>query len=289
MASLEHKIAALVGEPTVRVEAVSGGDINSAFAVTLASGRRLFAKTHRSALPQVFVREAEGLAWLAEAKALRVPEVVAASDADEHGPACLLLELVATGSPGPRHDESLGRGLAAVHRSGAPAFGHVAPNYLATLPQDNTQTETWPAFYAQRRLGPLTDRAVARGVLPSSIAGRLQRLLERIDTFTGEPEPPARLHGDLWGGNALVADTGEPVLIDPAVYGGHREIDLAMMRLFGGFSRRVFDAYHEAFPLSAGHEERVALYQLYPLLAHVNLFGSSYVAQLERALGRYVP
>jgi fructosamine-3-kinase len=288
MASLEHKIAALVGEPTVRVEPVSGGDINSAFAVTLASGRRLFAKTHRSPLPQVFVREAEGLAWLAEARALRVPDVVAASDADAHGPACLLLELIATGSPDAHHDDSLGRGLAALHRAGAPTFGHVAPNYLATLPQDNTPAHTWPAFYAHRRLAPLTERAVARGVLPSSIALRLQRLLERIDVFTGEPEPPARLHGDLWGGNALVADSGEPVLIDPAVYGGHREIDLAMMRLFGGFSRRVFDAYQEAFPLSAGYEERVALYQLYPLLAHVNLFGSGYVTQLDRALARYV-
>jgi fructosamine-3-kinase len=288
MASLEHKIATLVGEPTIGVEAVSGGDINRAFAVTLASGRRLFAKTHRSPLPEVFVREANGLAWLAEAKALRVPGVVAASDADQDGPACLLLEFVASGSPGARHDEALGRGLAALHRYGAPAFGHVAPNYLATLPQDNTQADSWPVFYARRRLAPLTDRAVARGLLPSSIALRLQRLFERLDAFTGEPEPPARLHGDLWGGNALTADSGEPVLIDPAVYGGHREIDLAMMRLFGGFSRRVFDSYHEAFPLCSGHEERVALYQLYPLLAHVNLFGGGYVAQLDRALGRYV-
>src|SRR4249919_455802 len=136
MTSLADKVASLVGESTVKLAAVSGGDINDAFGVLLASGRRLFVKTHRAPLSQVFVREAEGLAWLAAAKAVRVPEVVAASDADERGPACLILEYIECGAPGPRHDELLGRGLAALHRYGAPRFGHVAPNYLATLPQD---------------------------------------------------------------------------------------------------------------------------------------------------------
>jgi fructosamine-3-kinase len=289
MASLEDKIAALVGERTVRAEAVAGGDINGAFAVTLASGRRLFVKTHRSPLPEVFVREAEGLAWLAKARALRVPEVIAASDADGRGPACLVLEYIARGAPGARYDEALGRGLAALHRFGAPTFGHDCSNYLATLPQDNTPSSTWPTFYAERRLAPLAERAVGRGVLPVSLAARIARLCVQMDKLTGDPEPPARLHGDLWGGNALAADSGEPVIIDPAVYGGHREIDLAMMRLFGGFSGRVFDAYREAYPLAPGHDERVALYQLYPLLAHVNLFGAGYVSQLDRALRRYVP
>lgn len=287
MASLEHKIAALVGEPTIKVEAVAGGDINAAFVVTLASGRRVFAKTHHSALPEVFAREAEGLAWLAEARALRVPEVVAASDADARGPACLVLEYIQSASPGADYDEALGHGLAALHRHGAPAFGHVGANYLATLPQDNTQGTRWPAFYAERRLAPLTDRAVARGLLPAPIATRLRRLCERIEGFAGDAEPPARLHGDLWGGNVLAAASGEPVVIDPAVYGGHREVDLAMMRLFGGFSRRVFDAYREVFPLAGGYEERVGLWQIYPLLAHVNLFGGGYVPQVDRALGRY--
>jgi fructosamine-3-kinase len=288
MASLEDKIAALVGERTVRVEAVAGGDINNAFAVTLASGRRLFVKTHRSPLTEVFVREAEGLAWLAEANALRVPGVVAASEVDARGPACLVLEYIARGSPGASYDETLGRGLAALHRFGATGFGHERANYLATLPQDNTSSADWPAFYAERRLSPLTDRAVARGLLPASVAARLQRLCEQMNEFTGDAEPPARLHGDLWGGNALAADSGEPVIFDPAVYGGHREIDLAMMRLFGGFSRRVFDAYRESYPLTPGHEDRVALYQLYPLLAHVNLFGGGYVSQLDQALSVYV-
>jgi fructosamine-3-kinase len=286
--ALQHKLAGLSGEAVARLDPVTGGDINQAFAVTLASGRRLFAKTHRSALPGVFVREAEGLAWLAEAKAVRVPEVIAASDEDANGPPCLVLEHIAIGAPAADHDDKLGRGLAALHRAGAPCFGYSIANYLATLEQDNTPTPAWPEFYAQRRLAPLCARALSRGVLPRALATRLQHVIDHIETFTGDPEPPARLHGDLWGGNAIAADSGEPVLIDPAVYGGHREIDLAMMRLFGGFSRRVFDAYREAFPLSDGAEERVALYQLYPLLAHVNLFGSSYVQQLDRAVSHYV-
>jgi fructosamine-3-kinase len=116
----------------------------------------------------------------------------------------------------------------------------------------------------------------------------METLCERMPDYAGPAEPPARLHGDLWGGNSLAADSGEPVLIDPAVYGGHREIDLAMMQLFGGFSSRVFDAYDETYPRAPGHEDRLALYQLYPLLAHVNLFGAGYLSQTDRALSRYV-
>jgi fructosamine-3-kinase len=288
MGPLAHKVAALVRESTIRLEPVSGGDINDAFCAISAGGRRLFVKTHSAALPEVFLREAEGLAWLAEAKALRLPEVIAASDADARGPACLVLEYIERGRPGAHYDERLGRGLAALHRYGAPRFGHDVSNYLATLAQDNTQSDDWPEFYAWKRLAPLAERATQRGVLPAAVASRVRRLCEQMARFTGDAEPPARLHGDLWGGNALAAASGEPVLIDPAVYAGHREIDLAMMRLFGGFSPRVFEAYEEAYPRAAGHEERVALYQVYPLLAHVNLFGSSYVAQLDRALRHYV-
>ncbi|HKU37126.1 MAG TPA: fructosamine kinase family protein, partial [Polyangiales bacterium] len=120
------------------------------------------------------------------------------------------------------------------------------------------------------------------------LATRVRKLCERMEDFSGDPEPASRLHGDLWGGNALAAQGGEPVLIDPAVYGGHREIDLAMMQLFGGFSARVFEAYDEAYPRQPGHQDRVALYQLYPLLAHVCLFGSGYTSQLNRAVARYI-
>ncbi len=139
-----------------------------------------------------------------------------------------------------------------------------------------------------RRLGPQLRAAADAGLAPARMRRDFERLLAQLETLCGPPEPPARLHGDLWGGNMIADDLGEPCLIDPAVYGGHREIDLAMMKLFGGFGPRVFAAYKEAFPLADGYRERVPLYQLYPLMVHVNLFGGGYLAQVEAALAQLV-
>jgi fructosamine-3-kinase len=288
MDPLNHKLAALLGAGVARLEPLSGGDISRTLRVTLESGQRVFAKTHPSAASGMFTREAEGLAWLAEAGALRVPRVLAASEADALGPACLVLELIEARPRAKTYDETLGRGLATLHRHGAPSFGLAHANYLASLTQDNTPAPNWPEFYAERRLLPLLTRAERAGLVPSRVGARMRGLCAHMADYCGDPEPPARLHGDLWSGNVIVSEDGEPCLIDPAVYGGQREIDLAMMRLFGGFSERVFASYHEAHPLTQGHAERVALYQLYPLLAHVNLFGRSYLGQLERALDEYV-
>jgi fructosamine-3-kinase len=212
--------------------------------------------------------EAAGLAWLRGP--LRVPSVVAS------GPSFLALEWLDIGSKSRGFDTALGRGLAALHRLGAPTFGLDRDNFLATLPQDNTPASDGVEFWIERRLRPLARRANL------GLDAQLDALRARPDRF-GPAEPPARLHGDLWWGN-VIATGGAPAIIDPAVYGGHREIDLAMMRLFGGFGQRCFDAYHEAHPLAPGHRERIALYQLYPLLVHVNLFGGGYVGSFERAL-----
>lgn len=273
-AKLSHKLAARLGSTVVRSAPAAGGDINEAFHVWLRDGRELFVKTQRAALPGLFGDEARGLAWLAEAHALRVPEVLMASEADADGPSCLVLDWIERGPRGPNYAEQLGSGLAELHRTGAPGFGLDHDNYLASLRQDNTPAERWGTFYAERRIAPLAARAAQRGELPATLLRRIERLLVRIPALVGDDEPPARLHGDLWSGNVLSDAAGAPVLIDPAVYGGHREIDLAMMRLFGGFPEAVFAAYHAAWPLSPGYEERVPLYQLYPLLAHVNLFGA---------------
>src|SRR5204862_1227715 len=141
--------------------------------------------------------------------------------------------------------------------------------------QSNAPAATWSDFYQRRRLEPQVRRAAEAGLVGPALRRAFDRLFTRLPELVGPAEPPARLHGDLWGGNAMADEQGAPVIFDPAVYGGHREVDLAMMRLFGGFGRRVFDAYAEVYPLAPGHEERVALYQLYPLLVHVNLFGGS--------------
>jgi fructosamine-3-kinase len=193
--------------------------------------------------------------------------------------------------PGPRardFDERLGAGLAALHRTGPLAFGLDHDNFIALLPQHNTFAANWAEFYRDRRLLPLFERARSLGLLDAALERMAENLLFRLDQLVGPEEPPARLHGDLWGGNLHVDERGEPVLIDPAAYAGHREIDLAMMRLFGGFGARVFDAYAESFPLSAGHEQRVALYQLYPLLVHLCSFGAGYLGQVKSCLSRYV-
>ncbi|MCZ7682741.1 MAG: fructosamine kinase family protein [Sandaracinaceae bacterium] len=167
------------------------------------------------------------------------------------------------------------------------ASGGARTTSSAASPQDNGREEDWPTFYARRRLEPQLRMAADRGRTSPEMRRGFSRLFARMRELVGPSEPPARLHGDLWGGNCHVDEHGAPVLIDPAVYGGHREMDLAMMQLFGGFSERVFAAYDEAYPLAEGWRERVPLYQLYPLMVHVNLFGGGYAASVERVLSRY--
>jgi fructosamine-3-kinase len=196
----------------------------------------------------------------------------------------LVLERIASAARGRDFDEQLGRRLAHLHRAGAPAFGFDEPNFIADLPQDNSPCDTWPQFYVARRLEPQLRAAIDAGRAPARWARDFAPLFARMAELTGPPEPPARLHGDLWGGNVLADEQGAPCLIDPAVYGGHREVDLAMLRLFGGAGARCFAAYDETWPLAPGHGDRVRLYQLYPLLVHVNLFGGSYVDAVESAL-----
>jgi fructosamine-3-kinase len=263
----------------------AGGDVNRAARMTLQDGRELFVKHRDGAAPGMYAAEAAGLAWLAEAGALRTPAVVAVGD--ERPPRFLALELIPRGRPGPGHDEELGRGLAGLHRAGAPAFGLAADNFIGPLPQPNAPAGDWPGFYGERRLEPMARAAVDAGALDPGFLAGLERLRARLPDLCGPPEPPARLHGDLWGGNAMTDAEGGPVLIDPAAYGGHREVDLAMMRLFGGFGASVFAAYAEAHPHAEGHRDRVELYQLYPVLVHVVLFGGGYARSAERILRRY--
>jgi fructosamine-3-kinase len=173
--------------------------------------------------------------------------------------------------------------------SGAHAApGAVAPLRIGELSLPNDPAPDWPTFYARRRLEPLVALCLERRTLSATGARAVERVCERIGDLAGPAEPPARLHGDLWGGNVLAGADGRARLIDPAAYGGHREVDLAMLRLFGAPSERVFAAYDEAAPLADGHRERVELWQLFPLLVHAALFGGSYGASVERAAVRYV-
>ncbi len=286
--ALEEALRYALGSALKRTRRLAGGDINDAFEVELMSGVRVFLKTNSSAPASMFPAEAHGLEWLRSAHALRIPEVLAVSNGYEREPCFLVLEFLEPGRRRSDFDAQLGRGLAQLHRCGASRFGLDRDNFIGSLPQRNSANDSWAEFFWSERLEPQLSRAVAAGQATSRLRAGFERLEGKLKQLVGPDEPIARLHGDLWGGNLHVDEQGTACLIDPAAYGGHREVDLAMMRLFGGFNEGVFRAYHEAWPLSPGSAERIALYQLYPLMVHVNLFGGGYVESVERNLARYV-
>jgi fructosamine-3-kinase len=270
-----------LGTEVLGATRLGGGDINDAFEVSLSDGTHIFVKTHPDPPAGMFGAEARGLRWLGEAQAIRLPQVIAVSD---ERPAYLALELL---TPGPRRsdfDETLGRSLASLHASDAPSFGLNHDNFIGRLAQSNAVADDWASFYWESRLEPQLRLATNRGLIDGTTQALFDSLRRVLPERVGPPEPPSRLHGDLWGGNLHGDAEGQPCLIDPAVYGGHREVDLAMMRLFGGFGERVFSAYAAASPLAPGADDRTPLYQLYPLMVHVNLFGGSYVDSVRRAL-----
>jgi fructosamine-3-kinase len=193
----------------------------------------------------------------------------------------LVLDWVDEGGRG--DGAAFGDGLAEVHAAGADAFGGPAPLRLGSLVLPNDPTPDWPTFYAEQRLLPLLKHAGLTRFGNRAV----EHVCARMDELAGPPEPPARLHGDLWSGNVLWGRDGKAWLIDPAAYGGHREVDLAMLRLFGSPGRQFLSAYEVRFPLAPGHEERVELYQLFPLLVHAALFGGGYPASAERVARRY--
>lgn len=264
----------------------SGGCIHATERLSTSRGD-LFVKRSDPGDPAVFAAEAAGLRALrAAGTALVVPEVVLALDATPAEPGFLVLEWLDTAQPpAPEYDERLGRGLAALHRPSASAFGFERDTYCGGTLQPNGWSGDWPAFYRDRRLAPLLAALEGEGALSAEARGAFDRLLERLPRLARTAEPPALIHGDLWSGNAVVAG-GLPGLVDPAAAYACREAELGMMTLFGGFSPRVFAAYEEAWPLEAGHLERRPLYQLYHVLNHALLFGGGYLGQARRLAER---
>jgi fructosamine-3-kinase len=276
--SLREAVAAAVGTGVESLRPVAGGDINDAYRAELEDGRPAFVKTRAGAPAGEYAAEAAALRRLGEPGALGVPEVLGVADE------LLALEWLEEGPAGDAAE--LGRGLAQVHAAGARRFGGEGPLRIGRIELPNEPLDDWPAFYAERRLRPLLAPARDRGALSAEGARAVERVCERIAGIAGPPEPPARLHGDLWSGNVLWSG-GRPYLIDPIAYGGHREVDLAMLRLFGTPGPRFLAAYEEVAPLADGHEDRVALYQLFPLLVHTVLFGGGYGGSAERAARQY--
>ena len=279
--------ARALGRPLAGARRVAGGDINDAWLVELEGGVRAFVKARAGAPAGEYATEAAGLRWLgAVADGLAVPRVLAVDDA------FLALGWIDEDRLDERGEEQLGRGLAHVHAAGAPAHGAPPPGAplgglrLGAVELGAATAADWAALYAEHRLAPLLRAATDRGALPRGGAAAIEAVIERISELAGPPEPPARLHGDLWSGNVLAGGDGLPYLIDPAAYGGHREIDLAMLQLFGSPSARTLAAYHDVQPLAPGHERRIPLWQLFPLLVHALLFGGGYGDAAVRAAHR---
>jgi fructosamine-3-kinase len=245
--------------------------------VTLDDGRVVVVK--RSGDAGATRAEAAGLRWLADAGAVRVPDV------HGHDGNWLVVDRVTQGRPSREAAVRFGRDLAALHAAGAPAFGAPPPDgpadaYIGLAPMRNEPGTDWPGWYAEHRVLPYLRRAVDQGTVRPGEATDVERLCERLPELAGPAEPPARLHGDLWNGNVLWAADGHVRLIDPAAHGGHRETDLAMLRLFGcPHLEQVLDGYQEKAPLAGGWADRVGVHQLFPLLVHAVLFGRSYAEQ----------
>ena len=263
----------LSGIDTAR--AVGGGDISAAWKIETDAGP-IFLKTGHPDACQMFAAEAEGLLELAQANAVRVPAVLAAGNSQSD---CFLaLEWLDMSPMDAGTDQLLGEQLARQHRVLADRHGWKRDNTIGRTPQINNWSENWLEFFFDRRLKYQLDLAGRNGfgAKLKNAAAELQKALP--DIFSGYTPQPSLLHGDLWGGNKASVG-GQPVIFDPAVYYGDRETDLAMTRLFGGFSAAFYESYEEAWPLSEGHEKRLIVYQLYHVLNHLNLFGCGYLSQ----------
>jgi fructosamine-3-kinase len=287
--------SAVLGSEVVEFTGCPGGDINQGWRLTLADGSVAFFKGRPGAERAEFEMEAAGLAWLGAADALPVPEVLGTVGGSLPG---LLLEWI---EPGGRLDgggeEAFGRGLAAIHRLGADSFGqlpdgapnrelHVGPVGLGECFHED-QGRGFGPCYAQRLEG-LMAQAFDRGAIEPGERDAIASVCARMESLAGPPEPPARTHGDLWSGNVLVGADGSPWLIDPAAHGAQRELDLAMLWLFGAPSDRFLAAYKEVFPLEPDYRHRIDLWQIQPLLIHAILFGGPYGAAAARAASAYL-
>jgi protein-ribulosamine 3-kinase len=278
--TLQSRIEAAISSSTNQAaqfadsQTAHGGCINDSRIVTLKDGRQYFIKSHPSAIttPGIFETEYEALLLLSEPGVIHIPEPTA------YGDDFIVMERFNEGTPADDWQEQMGRSLAELHKATQrEQFGFTRDNYLGTSMQINTWRDNWLIFWREQRLGwqlKLFSSKTDKGD-PLLVSG--EKLMLQLDSLLGDiDEPAVLLHGDLWSGNAAANEQGKPVIFDPASYYGHREAEIGMMRLFGGFGTRCEAAYAEIWPLQEGSEQRISLYRLYHELNHLNLFGRSY-------------
>jgi fructosamine-3-kinase len=282
MRTLAERAEQLLGSAVVSTTPVAGGDVCTATRLRLSDGRSALIKTRPHAPEDFFAAEARGLRWLAEPGVAEVAEVLGVADD------CIVLGWVEPNRPSPESAAAFGRMLAGLHASGADSFGADHDGFIGTLPLPNKPADSWPEFFAVRRILPYLKLAADRGHVDAAGVDAVESVVRRIVDRAGPAEPPARIHGDLWSGNVVWSAERQAVLLDPAAHGGHRETDLAMLALFGcPHLEFVVSGYLAEHRLDAQWRERVALHQLHPLMVHAVLFGGGYVQQSLEHARRY--
>ncbi|MCW3464258.1 fructosamine kinase family protein [Chitinophaga nivalis] len=262
-------------------KSVHGGDINETFRIATNEGYYFVKLNDAKRYPEMFTQEYAGLNMLRSVKALTLPQPLALGQAGSYS--FLVMQFMTKGATIPDFWEDFGISLSRQHRVTQKNFGYPGPNYLGTLKQYNTPYNSWPVFYAFNRLLPLIRMAYDQQLADKQLVQQVERLCRQLPQLF-PAEPPALLHGDLWSGNFMVGPNGKACVFDPAVYYGHREMDLAMTRLFGGFDNRFYQAYQQAWPLATGWQQRIGICQLYPLLVHMLLFGGHYYNDIRDVL-----
>lgn len=281
---LEYQLSQALGDPIQKTVPLSGGDISRAFLLRTRNAR-FFCKVHNGREAHtMFLAEKDGLKAIAASGAVQTPDVLYCEPIKTG--ACLVLEYIEPKNPSAQNMEKLACQLASLHQGVSRDFGWHMDNFIGSLPQANNHRSDWVSFYTDHRLLPQLQLARQKGLLSENAFSDSGKMKVTLKNF-GLETKPSLLHGDLWSGNYLISSEGIPYLIDPAVYYGHHEVDIAMTRLFRGFPKEFYTAYEEVFPRKEGWKERQELYQLYYLLVHLNLFGSSYYAPVRQILSKY--
>jgi len=279
---IKSEIESYLGERIIQFNSQSGGDINEAAIVKIESGYSYFLKWNVNTSTTMFHTEANGLKLLSEANtSLLIPKVILPAND------FLLLSVMETGTKTANSDFKFGIELAKLHQCSAPQFGLDHDNFIGKIPQLNTFHTEWADFFIIERIQPQIKMGVDTGNFPSDLIQKMDRLHSLIESSFPK-ENPSLLHGDLWSGNYMYSEDGEVSIYDPAVYFGHREMDISMTHLFGGFSTEFYNGYNSLFHLSEGFEERISLCNLYPILVHANLFGGGYISQAKHIIDRFL-
>ncbi|RSL34596.1 fructosamine kinase [Salibacterium salarium] len=268
-----------INEEALDIKEISGGSISKAFTVETKTNK-YFVKWHEEAPTDFFRQESLGLQFLEEAEALNVPTVYGWDKK------FIVMELI-NGKKTATTEEELGHGIAALHSCQGSVFGLEEDNFIGELPQINAWDESWIPFLRNKRLLPQIELARSLGRLSKTRAKYAYYILDHLEKWVPDHDKAVKLHGDLWSGNWLADSSGHPYFIDPAVWYGDFEFELAFTYLFGGFSDTIYAAYNECNPIDKLFEERKPLYQLYYLLVHLNIFGESYGSAVDKILSKY--